>query len=103
MDARDARTRWSNAFIYAFVTTVMLLSCAVILSGVLGAGQRDLADRVDRNSAVSVTASDAIICILQLGVGENAPPRSGDNVNRCLEKSGYIDIPTAAVIEESPS
>lgn len=51
MDATQARTRWANAFLYAIVTTVMVLSTAVLLSFLLGGSQRDLADRVDRNVA----------------------------------------------------
>lgn len=101
MDARDSRTRWQNAFIYAFLTTIMVLGTALFLQAALGGAQRDLADRVDRNSAVSVTAADAIICILQLGVNPNDPPRNSDNVLKCLEDSGYIDIPT--VTEPTPS
>lgn len=83
-----------NAFIYALVTTVMVLATASVLASWAGAAQRDLADRVDKNSAISVTAADSIICILQLGVGKNDPPRSTENVQKCLIDNGYIDVPT---------
>lgn len=93
MDTTLRKTRWQNAFIYALVTTVMVLGSASIISVYAGEGQRELAERVDENAAIAVTASDTIICILRLGVGENAPPRSDANVVKCMEKNGYIDIP----------
>lgn len=47
MESTRARTRWANAFLYAVVTTVMVLSTAILLSFLLGQSDRDLADRVD--------------------------------------------------------
>lgn len=86
----DPVTRWRNAFIYALVTTIMVLGAATVM----GRANQELAERVDKNAAVAVTGTDAIICILQLGVGVNAPPRNNQNVVACLKDSGYVDIPT---------
>jgi hypothetical protein len=54
VDTPDRKTRWQNAFVYALVTTVMLLSAASVLSAYFGEGQRQLADRVDQNAKVAV-------------------------------------------------
>lgn len=91
MDTTATKTRWANAFIYALVTTVMVLSVASILASVAGKAQQELAGRVDGNTKVAVTASNAIICILQLGVSPHDPPRSTENVQKCLQESGYLD------------
>lgn len=78
MDATNWYTRWRNAFVYALVTTVMVLGAATALSAALGAQQRALADRVDRNAG-------AVVCILQLGLEQkNSPPRDYDNISHCL-------------------
>lgn len=87
MSAMNATT-WSdrarNAFLYALVTTIMVLGVASVLSAYAGAAQRALADRVDNNAA-------AIICILQLGVDEKAPPRTQANVDLCLADPTWVD------------
>lgn len=90
MEATNRRTRWKNAFIYALVTTVMLLSSVVLLAAITGEAQRELAARVDRNAHVTATATTAIICILQLGVGPDDPPRTTPNVDNCISKSGFV-------------
>lgn len=83
MDTTSKRTRWANAFVYAFVTTVMVLSVASFLAFATQGAQRALADRVDRNAA-------AIVCILRLGVAESAPPRSPENVDHCLADPAWV-------------
>lgn len=84
MEASNWPTRWGNAFIYALVTTVMVLSVATILSAWTGSQQRALADRVDRNSA-------AVVCILQLGLDtKTSPPRTPENVQLCLGDPSWI-------------
>jgi hypothetical protein len=54
VNAVTRRDRWQNAFIYALVTTIMVLSVAALLNGFLGVEQRRLAERVDRNAAIAV-------------------------------------------------
>lgn len=58
MEAQSRKQRWSNAFLYALVTTVMTLSTAILLSALLSGAQKDLADRVDKNTL----ATQHIIC-----------------------------------------
>lgn len=83
MDANRAKDVFRNAFIYALVTTIMVLGAAAILSSYFGAQQRALADRVDRNSA-------AIVCILQLGVEDKAPNRTTENVQLCIANPNWL-------------
>jgi sensor c-di-GMP phosphodiesterase-like protein len=58
MEANNHKTRWQNAFIYALVTTIMVLSAAAFLSGIFGEGQRQLAERVDVNARVAVQTAE---------------------------------------------
>jgi hypothetical protein len=91
------RRDWRLVAIQSVGSAIVVLVLASALSAV--SGQTELAERVDKNAAVAVTAADAIICILQLGVGEQAPPRNDETVRRCLVNSGYVDIPTV-ILEE---
>lgn len=86
MNAQTWNDRWRNAFIYALVTTVMVLSAATVASAVFGKAQQALANRVDHNSAV-------VVCILQLGVDSDAPQRSTKNVDRCLADPSWVNPP----------
>jgi hypothetical protein len=89
-----ASERAKNAFIYGLVTTIMLTASIFTVSAFLGAENQKLAQRVDHNAEVAVRATDSIICILGLGVGPDAKPRTETNVKVCLEKNGYVDIAT---------
>lgn len=90
MDTRDLRTRWANAFIYAMVTTVMLVCSIFLVAALVNQDQKALAARVDENTIVARHATDAVVCILQLGVSPDSPPRNDANVRLCLIESGYI-------------
>lgn len=81
---------WRNAFIYALLTTVLVTGTVFTVAGVLGKANQKLAERVDQNTA-------AIVCILRLGVGDNDPPRSTENVNLCLADPSWVDGPNVSV------
>jgi hypothetical protein len=89
----DAKTRWANAFIYALVTTIMVLSTAWLISIYANRQANELAQRVDRNVQVTRQANDAIICILGLGTGPGPLDRTDRAINRCIERHGYEFTP----------
>jgi hypothetical protein len=84
MQSTTWNDRFRNGFIYALMTTVLLLGAGSALASIAGKEQQKLADRVDRNTA-------AIVCILQLGVDSHAPPRSDENVQLCLADPAWVD------------
>lgn len=81
----------------AIIVAVVVLGVAILLSIALGAPQRDLAARVDRNAEVSRRETTAIICILQLGVDPKAPPRTTEAVRTCITNAG-LDPDTLTLV-----
>jgi len=54
MDATNRRTKWHNAFIYAFVTTIMVLAAASLLGAVVGRGEDRIRERIDRTAQIAL-------------------------------------------------
>lgn len=80
---------------YALLTAVVTL----FLASLLGGSSKSLAMRVDRNADVTARSTGAVICILRLGVSPDAPPRTDENINACLEEWG-LHVPLAPPTDE---
>lgn len=62
-----------NAFIYALATTILVMSTAFVLSALLGSAQRELADRVDKNTIElvhKVEENRIVLCALLRGADD---------------------------------
>jgi len=76
---------WKAVLVQSVVGGVVILAMATALSLAAGGAQRDLANRVDANAALTVAQSKTTICILQLGLDEpESPPRNLVNIEHCI-------------------
>lgn len=83
---------------FAALTAVVTILAASGISTL--SGQGDLANRVDRNAAITSSGVAAIVCILNFD-GDPAD-RTDAFINACLDANGFHDVVNPAKITYEP-
>lgn len=108
MSDHDRQTEQGISDLRRLTTLAVVALIVMVIGGLTLIGVRVISNqqhavqeviaRIDRNAEISQRAVSAIICVLQLSVDPNAPPRTTPNVGSCLEKYGF---PTQSADERS--